>query len=110
MTPPPLRGHRADARRRTAGALSITIWQARPMSENETLRSVDLQRIGVARYKAVNSRGGVLPIGSGEDPDFTPVELPLAAIAGRSDNDVDLLQNKRATPDAVSVRASGDHG
>ncbi|HEY9566156.1 MAG TPA: OsmC family protein [Nocardioides sp.] len=78
------------------------------MSENETLRSVDLQRIGVARYKAVNSRGGVLPIGSGEDPDFTPVELLLAAIAGCSAIDVDLITSKRAQPEAFSVRASGD--
>ncbi|NYG57609.1 putative OsmC-like protein [Nocardioides daedukensis] len=78
------------------------------MSENETLRSVDLERIGIARYKAVNSRGGVLPIGSGEDPDFTPVELLLAAIAGCSAIDVDLITGKRAQPEAFSVHASGD--
>lgn len=78
------------------------------MSENETLRTVSLERIGEARYKAVNERGGVLPIGSGEDPDFTPVELLLAAIAGCSAIDVDLITGKRAQPEDFRVHASGE--
>ena len=49
---------------------------------DDTLRSVDLVKIGPERFKATNGRGGVLPIGRGEDPDFTPVELMLAAVAG----------------------------
>lgn len=78
------------------------------MNENEKLRTVSLERIGEARYKAVNRRGGVLPIGSGEDPDFTPVELLLAAIAGCSAIDVDLITGKRAQPDDFRVHASGE--
>lgn len=73
----------------------------------DNLRSIDLTRIGAERYKATNDRGGVLPIGSGGDPDFTPVELLLAAIAGCSAIDVDLITGKRATPEAFDVRAEG---
>jgi putative redox protein len=73
----------------------------------ESLRSIDLSRIGEGRYQATNRRGGVLPIGSGEGTDFTPVELLLAAIAGCSAIDVDLITGKRATPDEFDVRAEG---
>jgi len=73
----------------------------------ETLRSIDLTRIGEGRYKATNRRGGVLPIGSGDDPDFSPVELLLAAIAGCGAIDVDLITGKRADAEAFTVRAEG---
>lgn len=74
----------------------------------DTLRTVELTRIGEGRYKATNRRGGVLPVGSGEDPDFTPVELLLAAIAGCSAIDVDLITGKRATATSFDVHAEGD--
>ena len=79
------------------------------MDENppDDLRSIDLTRIGAQRYKATNERGGVLPIGSGGDPDFTPVELLLAALAGCSAIDVDLITGKRAQPESFDVRAEG---
>jgi uncharacterized OsmC-like protein len=77
-------------------------------STSETFRSVELSRMGHGRYKATNRRGGVLPIGSGDDPDFTPVELLLAAIAGCSAIDVDLITGKRAQPEAFDVQACGD--
>lgn len=73
----------------------------------ETLRSIDLSRTGEGHYQATNRRGGVLPIGSGEGTDFTPVELLLAAIAGCSAIDVDLITGKRASPEAFDVRAEG---
>jgi putative redox protein len=73
----------------------------------ETLRSIDLTRTGEGSYRATNQRGGVLPIGSGEGTDFTPVELLLAAIAGCSAIDVDLITGKRATPEAFDVRVEG---
>lgn len=78
------------------------------MSERETHRSIELSRIGEGRYKAVNRRGGVLPIGSGDDPDFTPVELLLAALAGCGAIDVDLITGKRAQAESFDVRAEGD--
>jgi putative redox protein len=74
---------------------------------DDTLRTLDLTRIGEGRYKAVNVRGGVLPIGSGDDPDFTPVELLLAALVGCTAIDVDLITGKRATADAFDMRVEG---
>jgi uncharacterized OsmC-like protein len=74
----------------------------------DTQRTVDLTRIGDTRYKATNQRGGVLPIGSGDDPDFTPVELLLAAIAGCSAIDVDLITGKRSRPESFDVHVEGD--
>jgi putative redox protein len=70
-------------------------------------RSIELTKIGEGRYKATNRRGGVLPVGSGEDPDFTPVELLLAALAGCGATDVDLITGKRAGAVAFDVRAEG---
>lgn len=78
------------------------------MSERETLRSIELSRMGEGRYKAVNRRGGVLPIGSGDDPDFSPIELLLAALAGCGAIDLDLITGKRAQPLSFDVRAQGD--
>ena len=61
-----------------------------------TLRSVGLTKIGEGRFKATNDRGGETFMGAGgDDPDFTPVELLLAAIAGCSAIDVDLITRKR---------------
>jgi uncharacterized OsmC-like protein len=75
---------------------------------DQTPRTLDLTRIGEGRYQTVNRRGGVLTIGSGHDPDFTPVELLLAAIAGCSAIDVDLITGKRATPDSFGIHVEGD--
>lgn len=75
---------------------------------DDTLRRVELGRMGKGRYKATNARGGVLPIGSGDDPDFTPVELLLAAIAGCSAIDVELITGKRAAAESFHVTSQGD--
>jgi putative redox protein len=66
-------------------------------TESETDRGVTLTRIGDGRFKAMNARGGETFFGTGGlDPDFTPVELLLAAIAGCSAIDVDLITGKRS--------------
>ena len=78
-----------------------------PVAENAR-RRVELTKIGEGRYKATNARGGVLPIGSGGDPDFTPVELLLAAIAGCSGIDVDLITGKRADATSFDLVAEAD--
>ena len=76
---------------------------------DETLRSVDISRIGPARFKATNARGGETFFGTGgEDPDFTPVELLLAAIAGCSALDVEAITHKRTTSTRFDVRAEGE--
>lgn len=74
---------------------------------DDTLRSIDLTRTGTLRYQATNARGGVLPLGSGEGEDFTPVELLLTAIAGCAAIDVDLITGKRATAETFDLRAEG---
>jgi putative redox protein len=78
-----------------------------PVAENSR-RHIDLTRIGPGRYRATNARGGVVAVGSGDDPDFTPVELLLAALAGCSAIDVDLITGKRAQPTSLDVSAEGD--
>jgi uncharacterized OsmC-like protein len=76
----------------------------------DTYRSVDLERTGLGRYTARNARGGTLDFGTGnpEDPNFTPVELLLTAIAGCTAADVDFIVSKRAEAVTFTVRASGD--
>jgi putative redox protein len=76
----------------------MTTEPAGPAENRDSQRSVALTRIGEHRFKATNRRGGVLPIGEGDDPDFTPVELLLAAVAGCAAIDVDYITGKRAAP------------
>jgi putative redox protein len=73
----------------------------------ETLRTVDLTIMGEGRFKATNVRGGVLPIGQGDDPDFTPVELLLAALAGCGAADLEWVTKKRAPFTSFAARAEG---
>ena len=86
---------------------TASLTDRQPESLPDTHRRIELVRIGEGRYKATNRRGGVLPIGSGEDPDFTPVELLLAAIAGCGAIDVDLITGKRAEATSFAVRSEG---
>ena len=75
---------------------------------DDTLRSVELTRIGQARFKATNARGGETFFGTGgADPDFTPIELLLAAIAGCSALDVEAITHKRTSSTTFDVRAEG---
>lgn len=74
----------------------------------ETLRRVDLERIDRDHYRAHNVRGGVLDFGSGDDEQFTPVELLLVAIGGCTGIDVDYIVSKRAEPTEVSITVRGD--
>jgi len=75
---------------------------------DDTLRTIALTKIGEARFKATNARGGETFMGiGGEDPDFTPVELLLAAIAGCSAIDVDLITAKRSASTDFQVAAVG---
>ena len=74
----------------------------------ESLRTVGITRLGQGQYEATNARGGKLVFGRGEEDDaFTPVALPLTAIAGCSAIDVDLITSKRAEPTRFEVRMDG---
>lgn len=73
----------------------------------ETHRSIDLHQIGEHRWMATNKRGGGVSIGSGDDPDFTPVELLLAALVGCGAVDLDHITGKRAPFETFAARAEG---
>ena len=74
---------------------------------NPDVRSVTLDRIESGRYTVRNQRGGEITVGSGNTSDFTPVELFLAALAGCSAIDLDLIVSKRSVPLEFSAVASG---
>ena len=78
-----------------------------PQPSDPTYRSVDLHQIGEHRWMATNQRGGGVSIGPGEDPDFTPVELLLAALAGCGAADLDYIAGKRAPFETFLARAEG---
>ena len=65
---------------------------------DDTLRQVQFERTANSKYEVSNVRGGTLSVGSGQDTDFTPVELLLAAIGTCSAIDVDVVTSRRAEP------------
>jgi putative redox protein len=71
-------------------------------------RSVEITRLSLGEYEAVNQRGGRLRFASGEQDAFTPVELLLVAIAGCTAADVDYITVKRSEPVEFDVRIRGD--
>jgi putative redox protein len=68
---------------------------------------VDLHKIGEHRFQAVNARGGTVTVGHGDDPDFTPVELLLAALQACGSLDLDFITGKRSEPTTFQARAQG---
>ena len=46
-------------------------------------------------------------VGSGDDPEFSPVELMLVALAGCGAVNIDELTGRRAQPDTFAVTADG---
>lgn len=78
-------------------------------------RRVSLTRRDKGRYTVTNVRGGTVPVAGGDTPDFTPVELLLAGIAGCTSIDVDHLTARRAEPasfvvDVDAEKVSDEHG
>jgi len=78
------------------------------MADGSVHRSVTVERITQGAFRVTNTRGGQLRFGTGGDADFTPTELLLAAIAGCTAIDVDILTSRRAEPDSFVVRADAD--
>ena len=78
------------------------------MSEDDTLRTVRVDRVGGGRYTATNARGGTISFGSGDDQDFSPVELLLAAIGGCTGIDADVATSRHAEPTEFSITVEGD--
>lgn len=74
----------------------------------DTHREIELEKIGPGRFRATNARGGVVTIGGGDDPDFTPVELLLTALAGCGAVTIDPITARRATATTFCARAEGE--
>lgn len=79
-------------------------------------RSVSIERLEEGVYLATNKRGDTLRFGSNATDAFSPVELLLAAIAGCSAVDVDVVTGRRspadhfsAQVDATYVRENGEN-
>lgn len=70
-------------------------------------RRVALSRRGQGEYEVTNERGGSIRLGNGRTADFTPVELLLAAIAGCSAVDVDVVTSRRAEPARFEATSTG---
>jgi uncharacterized OsmC-like protein len=76
---------------------------------SDTHRSIELTQIGPGRFKATNERGGETFMGGGgEDPDFTPVELLLASIAGCTAVTVEEITSRRAAATTFAITSSGE--
>lgn len=71
---------------------------------DDTLRTVQIERLARGSYVARNARGGEVHVASDDTATFTPVELLLAAIGACTAVDVDTVTSRRAAPDAFEVR------
>ena len=74
----------------------------------DTHRHVSIARDTAGKYTVSNERGGTIPVGTGADGEFTPVELLLAAIGACTAVDVDVLTSRRAEPTAFTVEVGAE--
>jgi putative redox protein len=75
----------------------------------DSLRSVSLTRTGAGSFRVTNVRGGFIDIVSGgSGPEFSPVELLLAAIGGCTGMDVEVLTSRRSEPSRFEVDVTAD--
>ena len=75
---------------------------------NETHRSVTLSRLDEGVYLARNARGGEVRFGSSAGADFTPVEMLLAAIAGCSAIDLDVVTGRRSPAERFEMQVDAE--
>lgn len=71
---------------------------------DDTHRSVSIERLDEGIYLARNRRGLELRFGSRDPDGFTPVELLLAAIAGCSAVDVDVVTGRRSPAEQFTAQ------
>ena len=74
----------------------------------EGRRAVTMERTAAKKFTVTNARGGRITTGAGEDSDFTPGELLLAAIGACTGVDVDILVSRRAEPLAMRIEVAGE--
>ena len=78
------------------------------MSSGSPRREVTVERSPDGRLAVANPRGGRVRIGRGDDEDFSPTELLLAAIGGCTAIDVDVLTSRRAEAERFYVDVSAE--
>ncbi len=78
------------------------------MTHDTHHRQVHIERTAPKRLTAVNARGGRLEMGTGDDADFSPTELLLAALGGCTAIDVDVVTSRRAEPEEFSVQVDAE--
>ena len=66
----------------------------------------DVTRVDTGHYRATNAAGATLEFGTGERL-LSPVELLLAAVAGCSAVDVDVVTSRRTEPELFDVHVEG---
>jgi putative redox protein len=76
---------------------------------DDALRRVTLERLDEGVYLARNARGGELRFGSKSGDGFTPVELLLAAIAGCSAVDVDVVTGRRSAAETFTAQVDAQY-
>jgi putative redox protein len=97
------RGLSAATSAATSAAGTDQVCDDRGMSDDNH-RWIGLERVDEGVYRARNARGGELVFGSRAGEAFTPVELLLAAIAGCSAVDVDVVTGRRSPADTFAAR------
>jgi putative redox protein len=78
------------------------------MATESTHRSLSVERVAAGRFAAVNSRGGRILFGTGNNEEFTPTELLLIAIGGCTAIDVDILTSRRSEPETFEIMVDAD--
>jgi len=78
------------------------------MATSRGRRAVAVERTADGRLAVTNGRGGRIPLGTGEDADFTATELLLGAIGGCTGADVNVVTSRRATPESFEVRVEAE--
>jgi len=76
---------------------------------DDTHRRVTLDRVDEGVYLARNARGHELRFGSKDPEGFTPVELLLAAIAGCTAVDVDVVTGRRSPAETFAARVDAEY-
>jgi putative redox protein len=78
------------------------------MATSRGRRAVAVERTDDGRLAVTNGRGGRIPLGTGEDADFTATELLLGAIGGCTGADVNVVTSRRAMPESFEVRVEAE--
>jgi putative redox protein len=78
------------------------------MPDAQDHRWVTLERLDEGIYLARNPNGAELRFGSKADDAFSPVELLLAAIAGCSALDIDVVTGRRSPAERFEARVDAE--